>query len=338
MSDTPRPVTPERIMQMAWGYAPPLILEAAIQHRVFDLLDGGPKAVPQLAAETGASERGLRVLLNALVGLAFLAKQGEAYTLTPESAAFLVSTKPGFQGGFFRHISRQVIPGWLDIVEGVRSGRPAAPVNQEGAGSAFFEEFVESLFPMNYRPAQLLGEALGIPGATEPVSVLDIAAGSGVWGIALAQQSPAVRVTAVDWPGVLSVTRRVAERSALADRFTFVGGDIQEADLGSGHYAATLGHILHSEGEERSRRLLKRVHAALAPGGTVAIGEFMTNDDRTGPPMSLIFAVNMLLHTEHGDTFSFAELSGWLTEAGFENPRLLEVPAPSPLVLATRST
>jgi hypothetical protein len=129
----------------------------------------------------------------------------------------------------------------------------------------------------------------------------------------------------------------VAERFGLADRYTFVGGDIHDADLGRGHQVAVLGHILHSEGEARSRKLLKRVYDATAPGGTIAIAEFMTNDDRTGPPLPLLFAVNMLLHTEAGDTFSFAEMSGWLTEAGFRDPRLLEAPAPSPLVLATRA-
>jgi hypothetical protein len=99
---------------------------------------------------------------------------------------------------------------------------------------------------------------------------------------------------------------------------------------------ATIGHILHSEGRERSHRLLRKTFGALAPGGTIVISEFMPNDDRTGPPMPLIFAVNMLLHTEAGDTFTFAEMAGWLREAGFANPRLLEAPAPSPLLLATR--
>ena len=105
-------VTPERIQQFAWAYAPPLILEAAIRHRVFDVLDGGAKTVPQLAAETGASERGLAAIMNALVGLNFLAKDPQGrYSLTPESAAFLVSTKPGFMGGEIRHGSEQLIPG-----------------------------------------------------------------------------------------------------------------------------------------------------------------------------------------------------------------------------------
>jgi SAM-dependent methyltransferase len=274
--------------------------------------------------------------LNALVGLEFLARKGTRYALTPESAAFLVSTKPAYHGGFFRHMSRQLMPNWLHLTEAVRSGRPKVAGNQQEEGQQFFVEFVEGLFPLSYKAAQVLGLHLGIPKATSPISVLDIGAGSGVWGIALAHQSPHVTVRAVDWPAVLEVTEQVARRQGVGGRLQTVAGDLLEADFGVGHRVATIGHILHSEGRDRSRQLLRKTFAALAPGGTVVISEFMPNDGRTGPPTPLIFAVNMLLHTEAGDTFTFAEMAGWLREAGFRKPRLLEAPAPSPLLLATR--
>ena len=91
----------------------------------------------------------------------------------------------------------------------------------------------------------------------------------------------------------------------------------------------TIGHILHSEGVERSKKLLRKCFEALAPGGTIAIQEFLVNPERSGPPMGLIFAVNMLVNTDEGDTWSFEEISAWLKEAGFTNPRLLESPGPS---------
>ena len=168
------------------------------------------------------------------------------------------------------------------------------------------------------------------------MSVLDIGAGSGVWGIALAKQSPRVRIRAVDWPLVLEVTKRVAARHGVADRLTAAPGEFFEADFGEGHQVATVGHILHSEGRDRSRRLLKKIWSALAPGGTIAIQEFVPNEERTGPLHTLIFAVNMLVNTDEGNTFTFAEMSAWLSEAGYVNPRLLDVPSVSPLVLADK--
>jgi precorrin-6B methylase 2 len=329
-------VKPDRIMQFAFGYAGPLILEAAIKHRVFDLIDKGPKTLDEMVRETGCSVRGLRAIMNALVGLEFLAKDGNRYKLTPESAQFLVSTKPSFFGALIKHTSGQLMPKWMQLNEIVRTGKPGMAVNQEGDGTAFFHEFVESIFPMSYPAASVLADALKLATSDKAVSVLDLAAGSGVWGITLAQRSPKVKVTAVDWPGVLDVTRRVAERFKLGDRFTYSAGDLQSADFGSGHNVATLGHILHSEGEQRSRDLLKKTFKALAPGGTIAIAEFVPNDDRTGPPQTLIFAVNMLVNTDEGDTFTFEQISGWLKACGFVDVRSLEAPGPSPLILATK--
>jgi len=143
-------------------------------------------------------------------------------------------------------------------------------------------------------------------------------------------------VTAVDWPGVLPITRRVAERLNLAGQLKTSEGDLQKVDFGTGYHFVTLGHILHSEGEAQSRKLLKKIFDALAPGGVVAIAEFAVNDDRSGPAMPLIFAVNMLVETEQGDTFTFAQMAEWLHEIGFEKMRQLEAPAISPILLGTK--
>jgi ubiquinone/menaquinone biosynthesis C-methylase UbiE len=334
MADSPRP-TPERLMQMVWSFAPPLMVGAAVRNKIFESLEDGPKSVAELAEATGASTRGLAALANGLTGLGFLARDGgERFELTPESAAFLIPDKPGYLGGFFVHVAAQAVNNWLALPEIVRTGRPSVAVNQEQTGSAFFHDFVEGLFGVAYPAARVLGEILGVGRAGEPVRVLDIAAGSGVWSIALAELSPQVRATAVDWPGVLDVTRRVVARHGLEDRYEFVGGDLLEADFGTGYDIAILGQILHSEGEQRSKRLLRKVHDALKPGGRIAIAEFLVNQDRSGPMNSLIFALNMLVHTEAGSTYSFEEISEWLKSAGFTDVESVPAPSASPLIVA----
>src|SRR6266545_1513700 len=241
-------VTPERLMELSFAYAPPLIISASVSNKVFDLLEDDAKTSEQLAAETAAPARALRTLMNALVGLDHL-KLGK--------------TK-------------------------------------------------------------------------NEIRVLDLAAGSGIWGIALAQKSPRVRVTAVDWAGMIPTTKRITRDFGVSDRFNYLEGDILTANFGSGYDVATLGHILHSEGEERSRELLKKSFRALKSGGTIAIAEWLVNDERTKPLPSLMFAVQMLVNTEKGDTFSFNEIKKWLEEAGFKKVRKLEGPGPSPLILATK--
>ncbi|HTV14797.1 MAG TPA: methyltransferase [Acidobacteriaceae bacterium] len=331
-------VTPERIMQMAWGYVPPLVLEAAIRHRVFDVLDAGPMNMEQVVTATGASRRGLTAIMNVLVGLDYLSRDAQRrYALTPESSAFLVSTKPGFQGGLIRHCSEHLIPRWLHLNDVVAAGTPVSAVNEETTGGAFFHEFVMDIFPMSFGAAQFLAKHLSYGDAGEPVRVLDLAAGSAVWSIAVALSSPRVHATAVDWPEVIPVTKKSVGRFGLSDRFSFIEGDLHDAAFGSGYQLATLGHILHSEGEARSRELLAKTHAALASGGTIAIQEFLVNPERTGPLNGLFFAVNMLVNTQTGNTWSFEEIAAWLEEAGFVNPRTLASPGPSPLILATKA-
>ncbi len=332
-----QPPNPQRIFQLGFGYLAPLILETAIEHKIFDVLEKGPKTPEEVAKATKVSSRGARILLNGLLAIEMVTKdKSNKYSLTPESSAFLVSGKQSYFGGMLRHTGKQLLPKWMQLTQIVKTGKPAQAVNQEGDGAKFFADFVEAIFPNSYPAASALAEHLNVAAANKPVKVLDLAAGSGVWGIALAQKSPKVHVTAVDWPNVLPVTKKVATRFNVADRFTFSPGDLDSADFGSGQNIATLGHILHSEGEKRSRALLKKTFSALAPGGTIAIAEMVPDDDRTGPPHALIFSVNMLVNTDEGDTFTFPEISGWLKEAGFTSPRRLESPGPSPLILAIR--
>ena len=330
-------VSPERLMQFGFAYAPPLIITAAVSNKVFDSLESGSKTVDQISKETGASARGLRMLMNALVGLELLKKdRHQKYSLTPESAAFLVSNKPGALAGFFRLNVTQLVSKWLQLGDVVRAGRPAQAVNQEGEGTEFFSGLVENIIPMSYATAQTLADHLKLTKAKNEVRVLDLAAGSGIWGIVLAQASARVRVTAVDWAGMIPTTKRITQKFGVGARFKFIEGDLLEADFGSGYDIATLGHILHSEGEERSRQLLKKTFRALKSGGTIAIAEWLVNDERTQPLPPLMFAVQMLVNTEKGDTFSFNEIKSWLEEAGFKKVRKLEAPGPSPLILATK--
>lgn len=331
------PLTPERILGLAWAYAPPLVIEAAVRHRVFDVLADRALTLGELVEATGASARGPGAIANVLVGLGLLVRDdAERYALTPESAAFLVSQRPGFVGGIFRHASTQLLPHWLHLTDIVGSGKPARAVHDAADGAAFFADFVEDIFPLSYPAARVLADALDLARARGTVSVLDLGAGAGVWGIALAQASPHVTVCAIDWPDVLPVTRRVAERFGVGDRLRTVAGDLFDAEFGRDHQVAVLGHILHSEGVARCRALLRRAHAALAPGGTIAIAEFLVDADRRGPLPGLIFAVNMLVNTEAGGTYSFEEIAGWLMEAGFTDPRQVAAPGPAPLILATR--
>jgi ubiquinone/menaquinone biosynthesis C-methylase UbiE len=315
-----------------------LMIHAAIKNRIFDVLDAGPKTLDEIAAATQCSKRGIRALVEALVGFGLVQRQKNIYNLAPDSTAFLVTSKPGFLGGIVKHFAAQLLDNWRQLPEIVRTGKPATMVDHEEQGAEFFSKFVEDLFNLSFAAAEALAKQLSknLPAHTGPFKILDIAAGSGVWSIPLAKEIADAQITAVDFPKVIPVTRRVVERHDLGHRLSTIEGDIQTVDFGRGFHIATLGHILHSEGETKSRKLLKKVFDALAPGGIIAIAEFIPNDDRNGPPYPLLFAVNMLVHTEDGDTFTFEQMSHWLTEIGFKSVRKVEVPSPSPVIVAVK--
>ena len=327
-------ITPERLMQFTFGFAPPLIIETGIRLRVFDVLEEGARTLDELRAATSASARGLRMVLNALVGLDLLTKDRMGrYALTAESSAFLVTGKPAFHGAFFLLTSDPMLSEWRKLCSTVQSGRPTHRINAEADGAKFFARFVEDIFPIHLPGAEQLAASLNIPVATTPVSVLDVAAGSGVWSIAMAKASALVRVTAVDWPDIIPITRRVTRREGVFDRYRFAADDLLAADFGEGHSVATLGHILHSEGEDRSRQLIEKVFHSLAPGGTIAIAEILVDPDRRGPLPALLFAVNMLVNSDHGDTFSLDEITAWLHDAGFADVRTIDAPGLAPEII-----
>ncbi|MBT9330748.1 methyltransferase domain-containing protein [Acidipila sp. 4G-K13] len=322
-------------MQMAWGFALPLAIQSAVTNHIFDTLAGGGKTPEEIAAATGVAMRGLPFLLNILTEAGLLKAEGERYALTAESERFLVSSSPAFHGVFFAHV-HDLIEHWLALPEAIRTGVSTIQVNEQSGGAEFFESFVEAIFPTSYPAAQTLARALRLGEVQDEFRVVDLGAGSGVWGIAAAQASPRVHVTAVDWPNVLNVTRRVAARMGVAEQFDFLAGNLRDVALPGGTDLITIGHILHSEGERHSRSLLERCYAALKPGGRIAIQEFLLNDDRRGPMQPLMFGLNMLVHTTEGSVWSAAEIGGWLRDAGFTDVELLPAPGPSPLILARK--
>ena len=334
----PAQLTPRRLLAFSFGFAPPAIIEAGIRLGIFDLLDGGARTAAEIAAAVSAQARAVRLVLNALVGLELLSRDPqERYALTAESAEYLVSGKPTFHGAFFLLVAKPMLSEWSKLCDVIRDGRPAHRIDEEQNGTGFFQQFVEHIFPIHLAGARRLAEILGIARMTAPYSVLDLAAGSGVWSIAMAQASAHVAVTAVDWPGIVPITKKVTAREGVAPRYRYVADDLHTADFGSGHALATLGHILHSEGETRSRRLLAKTFDALAPGGTIAIAEILVDADRKGPLPALLFAVNMLVNSESGDTFSLEEITDWLRAARFDEVRTVEVPGLAQrIVLATK--
>lgn len=327
---TPSPL--EQIMQMNFSFAPACIMTAALRLGVFSHMAAGAGTAAEVARAAGASERGTRMLLDALTGFGLLTKSGEAYELTPHARQYLVRESPDYAGGLSE--SGAAFEAWTHLDECVRTGQPVHRVETQERAEEFFPMLVRTLHVVNREPARRTAEALGAGTDRKGLRVLDVACGSGVWGIALAEADPQARVTAQDFSGVLPTTREYVRRHGLEERFDFLAGDLKEVNFGEARYdVALLGNIVHSEGEDSSRELFRRLRRALKSGGRIVVIDMLPNDERTGPPYQLIFALNMLVNTERGDTYTLAEYTRWLHEAGFPRVETADIGSHSPAVI-----
>ena len=223
----------------------------------------------------------------------------------------------------------------LDITGVVRTGRAPHAVESEGAQGEFFAHFVGALYPLQ-RPTAAVAAANCGPTKHRSPAACWIWRRLRRWSLAFAHRDPHPRVTIADWPLVIErVTRKCVTREHAEDRYEYLAGNFRRGDLGEANFdLGILGHICHSEGAARTQKLFARVHRALKPGGLILIAEMIPDNDRRAASFPLLFAVNMLVNTEEGDTFTFAEYRQWLEAAGFHHVRTLKLLSPSPLIVA----
>ncbi|HKQ08647.1 MAG TPA: methyltransferase [Blastocatellia bacterium] len=336
MSEQQAPVSPQIIMEHLWTARAAMALAAGVELGVFDQIEAGKGTVKEIARATKSSARGIRHLLDALTGMGYLEKKGERYGNAPVAAQFLVKGKPAYMGGIVGE-TRMTWPGWAKLPEVVQTGKPIEAVDTEAGGKEFFPKLVEAIFPMSYGAAQGAVQAFPEKARKRIKTILDVAAGSAAWSLPFAQAIPDARVTVVDYPEVTPVARRFTERFDVADRYDYIEGNLREVNYGRNRYdLAILGHIIHSEGEKWGKKLVKQMYRILTDNGMLLIAEMIPNDTRSGPMLPLLFGLNMLVHTEAGDVFTMREYRQWLKDAGFRKVQALDVPGPSPLILATK--
>lgn len=320
--------SPEHIYEALNAHHQTAGLKAALELDLFTAIDEGNQRVADLAKRVKASERGVRILSDYMTILGFLKKEEGRYSLTQDAALFLSRRSPAYMGTIcefltnerhFRNLAR--------LTEAVRRGGTAGGNgNNLVPDDALWVSFARSMAPLTVPAAIFIANLVEAQNG-RTMRVLDIAAGHGMYGIAIAQQNPKAKVTAVDWPAVLEVAKENARKAGVADRYTARPGSAFEAELGEGYDVALLTNIFHHFDKETCVQLMRRVHQALKPEGKAVTLEFVPNEDRVTPPTSAAFSLLMLAGTDAGDAYTFLEYDEMFKKAGFPATSLHAIPA-----------
>lgn len=299
------------IDELLQGYRGTALIVAGVRLGVFDALRSGPLAVAELAAALDVDCRGVRILCDALQAIGLLEKAGGGYRLVPAAAEELLDGGARSQRHMVLHVGR-LYERWGQLAEVVRSGRPA-PGSNAARSDEEAAAFARAMADIGRRSAATLAEMVDLSSAR---TALDAGGGPGVYAIELAARNPDLRVTVFDGEQTLKETRRNIARSGFGDRVDTLAGDLLNDPVGEGYDFILLSNVVHCLGPEQNGRLVARLAAALGPGGRLCIKDFVVDDARTGPEWGLIFAVNMLVGTEQGDSYGAGTVRGWMEAAG----------------------
>jgi len=325
MSSSPQPQAPSPgiIFDTLQAYQRSVALKAGIDLDLFTAIAEGSHSLSAIAARIKASEKGTRVLCDYLTMMGFLQKQGSDYDLTTDSAAFLDRRSPAYLGTMANFLMSPHVAGLLENITDVIRHGGALP-SDDGALAPehpMWVEFARSMAAMMHMPAELLAEEFA---GAKPIKVMDISAGHGLFGIAFAKHNAHARIVGVDWANVLEVAKENAKIAGVAERYSTIPGSAFDVDFGSGYDIVLIPNFLHHFDAATNEKLLRKVHAALSPGGIVLAPEFIPNEDRISPQRDATFSMQML-GTPAGDAYTFAELEKMFGNAGFARSELREL-------------
>jgi len=322
---------PDDLNRMVRGYQESRILLSALELDVFTAVGEGATAAV-VARRCGTDRRATELLLNALVALGVLRLTGDAYANAPAAAQFFVADAPDDARIALRH-NLSLWSTWSSLTDAVREGHTALRAEMRERGDDWTVPFIAAMHRGATARAPLVVEAVGARGVRR---MLDVGGGSGAYAIAFAHADPELTAVVLDLPTVLPIAAGHIEEAGLSKRVTTRAGDLRKDDFGRDFDLVFLSSICHMLGPDGNRDLLARAARALAPGGRVVIQDFILEPDRTGPRQAVLFAINMLVGTEAGSTYTEADYAAWLTAAGLSELRRVRLRGPADLMVGTR--
>jgi hypothetical protein len=311
--------TADEINQITRSYQSACVLQAAAELDLFSCLAGQSFSARDAADKLHADLRGMTILLDALAALKLIDKHEDRYDISADVAGILTGGKPGNQLAMMQH-QANCLRRWAQLAVVVKIGRPSPRQPSIRGESADYAAFIEAMDNIAGPVAEKLIREL------QPLEfrhLLDVGGGSGTWTLAFLRANPLAEATIFDLPQVMPQARDRVDRAGVGSRITLSPGDFYVDPLPRGADLAWISAIVHQNSRSQNRQLFARVFESLTSGGKILIRDILMDDSRTTPISGALFAVNMLVGTDQGGTFTFEELRDDLASAGFTDARVL---------------
>ena len=333
---------PGRLMQIGMGFWPAKTLLSAVELGVFTALSGQPLTARQLQEELGLHARGVTDLLDTLVALDLLERDGDGdgaqYRNTEETAHFLDRNSSAYIDGFLEMANSRLYKYWGDLTEGLRTGKPQNEMKHGGQGTfeeiyrdpERLEQFARAMAGISLANFETFAEKFDF---ARYKTMCDVGGSTGQLSIFVARRHPHMACTTCDLPAVEPIARKTIEASGLSDRVRtssvdFLNQPLPKADV------ITMGMILHDWNLEKKMRLIQGAYDAFPPGGAFVAIENIIDDERRKNAFGLMMSLNMLI--EFGDAFDFTgrDFDGWCREVGFRRTEVIPLRGPASAAVA----
>lgn len=311
---------PEIILKLARQFMESRILLSAAQMNLFTHLDGKPSTAENIAVGLHADVRALSILLDALTAMGLLSKQEDTYRCTTEASLFLTDKSSQSVLPMIRHMAF-LWDKWSVLTSKVKG---AGLIDAQASVADSADELLAFIGAMHVVGMPLARKIVAVVGPGRARNLLDVGGASGTYTIAFLRAVPEMKATLFDRPSVVSIARERLIEAGMLDRVRLVAGDFYKDELPGGHDLAMLSAIIHQNSPGENVELFRKVLNALVSGGRIIIRDHVMESGRIKPKDGAIFAVNMLVNTEGGSTYTFDEIRDWLGKAGFTNVRLLK--------------
>lgn len=323
---------PDALAALVAGFRQSRIVLTAVELGIFTALKHGPRSADALAEELHTDRHATDRLLHALAALGLLVKEEGRFANTATAALHLVRGEKGYMGNI-EH-SNHLWDFWSHLTEAVRTGTVATRTELKERDREWGEAFIAA---MHYRALVQAPGDVNLIDLHDVTRVLDVGGGSGAFAMAMARVKQDLKATVFDLPGIIPITRRYIEEAGLSHRIDTVAGDYLSDELPSGYDAVFLSAIIHSNAPDQNARLIRKCAGALNPGGCVIVQDFIMDDDRIHPSHGALFALNMLVATEQGDTFTETEVRSWMESAGLTDILRRDTPSGTTQIVGVKS-